>query len=140
VSKFETKVKVAKLLERELSRQSAEQYKSWNDKKAKRAVVPDITVANHPMTTQCIDTIHYGTARTQTAIFEVKGIMKCPTRYATDISPTTKTATDRRARQVEKDYANRTKNMDRDVMGHDNATEPGPWAKVLGKPVEGRYR
>jgi hypothetical protein len=52
------------------------------------------TVTNHPMTTECIDTIHYGTARTKTAIFEVKGIMKCPTRYATDISPTTKRATD----------------------------------------------
>jgi hypothetical protein len=33
-----------------------------------------------------------------------EGIMKCPTRYATDISPTTKRATDIRARQVEKDY------------------------------------
>jgi hypothetical protein len=32
------------------------------------------------------------------------GIMKCPTRYATDISPTTKRATDIRARQVEKNY------------------------------------
>jgi hypothetical protein len=90
------------------------------------------------MTTQCIDTIHFGTARNKTAIFEVKGIMKYPTRYATDISPTTKRATDRRARQVEKDYANRMKNMDRDVMGHDNATGPGPCAKVLGKTFGGK--
>jgi hypothetical protein len=111
---------------------SAELYTTWNDNRIKLAVGPDIAVTNHQMTTQCIDTIHYGNARTKTAIFEVKGIMKCPTRYATDISPTTnKRATDRRARQVEKDYANRMKNMDRDVMCHDNATGPGPCAKVL---------
>jgi hypothetical protein len=66
--------------------------------------------------------------------------MKCPTRYVTDISPSTKRATDRRARQVEKDYANRMKNMDRDVMGHDNATGPEPFAKVLGKTFGGKIQ
>jgi hypothetical protein len=70
--------------------ENAELYATFfNDNRAKRAVVPDTTVTDHPMTTQCIDTIHYGSARTKTAIFEVKGIMKCPTRYVSDISPAT---------------------------------------------------
>jgi hypothetical protein len=101
-----------------------------------------VTVTNHPMPTQCIDNIQYGTARTKTAIFGLKGIMKCPTRYATDISPTTKRTRDRKARQVEKDYANRMKNMDRDVMGHDSATGPGPFAKVLdsGNSFQGKMQ
>jgi hypothetical protein len=69
VSKLKTKVEDVRFMERELSMDTAELYTTWNDNKAKRAVVPDITVTSHPMTTQCIDTIHYGTARTKTAIF-----------------------------------------------------------------------
>jgi hypothetical protein len=53
------KTKVVKFLERE------RQYKIWNDNKAKRAVVPVVTVTSHPMTTQYIDSIHHGTARTK---------------------------------------------------------------------------
>jgi hypothetical protein len=41
---------------------------------------------------------------------------------------------------VEKDYAHRMKNMDRDVMGHDNATGPGPCAKVLGRTFGGKIQ
>jgi hypothetical protein len=37
-----------------------------------------LTVTNHAMTTECIATIHIGTARTKTAIFAVKAIMECP--------------------------------------------------------------
>jgi hypothetical protein len=135
VSKFKTKVEDVKFMERELSMHSAELYTTFTENRAKRAIVPDIAVTNHPMITKCIDAIHYGTARTKTAIFEVKGIMKCPTRYATDISPTTKRATDLRARQVEKDYAYRMKNMD-----HDNATGPGPCTKVLRSTFGGKIQ
>jgi hypothetical protein len=65
-------------MERELSMENAELYATFTDNRAKRAFVPDITATNHPMTTKCIDTIYYGTAMTKTAIFRVKGNMKCP--------------------------------------------------------------
>jgi hypothetical protein len=32
------------------------------------------------------------------------------------------------------------KNMDRDIMGHDNTTGPGPCAKVLGKTFGGKIQ
>jgi hypothetical protein len=135
-----SKLKDARFLARDLSTDNLELYATFTDNRAKRAAVPDITATNHPMTTELIDTIHYGTARTKTAIFEVNGITKCPARYATAISPTTKRATDRRARQVEKDYANWMKNMDRDIMGHDNDTGPGPCTKVLMNTFGGKIQ
>jgi hypothetical protein len=38
------------------------------------------------------------------------------------------------------DLAPAQTNMDRDVMGHDNATGPGPCAKVLGKTFGGKIQ
>jgi hypothetical protein len=81
------------------------------------------------MTTQCIANIHYGTAKTKTAIFAVKAI-----------SPTNMRAAYRRARQVENDFAYRMKNIYRDIVGHDNDTGPGPCAKVLQKTFGGKIQ
>jgi hypothetical protein len=72
------------------------------------------------MTTECIDTINFGTARTKTAIFEVEGITKCPTRdtlLTLLLHP-----------------------MDRDIMGHDNDTGIGPCAKVLRNTFGGKIQ
>jgi hypothetical protein len=71
VRKLKTKVEDLKFMERELSMVNAELYATFTDNRAKRAAVPAITATIHPMTTECIDTINFGTARTKTANFEV---------------------------------------------------------------------